>query len=104
MHWPPILELLQNSCDPPLTPESLEELELALGVRLPTDYAQFLLQFNGGNFCRTVEFSLPDPNPFLDRASLDLFYGEPADGIEHNGLVWHAEILNDRIPADFLPI
>jgi hypothetical protein len=46
----PILNLLQDCCDPALTAESLEEIEIALGRRLPREYADFLLQFNGGYF------------------------------------------------------
>jgi hypothetical protein len=100
----PILDLLQDSCDPPLTPESLEELEIALGVRFPKEYAEFLLQFNGGAFYRSVGFALPNPQPFLNGALIWSFLGEPGDGLEHNGLVWNAEILSDRIPEDFLAI
>ena len=43
MYTLPILELLQDSHDPPLTPESVEELELALGIHFPKDYAELLI-------------------------------------------------------------
>jgi hypothetical protein len=100
----PILELLQDSCDPPLTPDTLEDLQSVLGVRFPEQYAQFLLEFNGGDFHRTVEFAIPNPSQFVTRALLNSFFGEPRDGIEHDGLTWYAQTLSDRIPEEFLPI
>ncbi|MBI3836708.1 MAG: SMI1/KNR4 family protein [Planctomycetia bacterium] len=101
----PILDLLQDCDDPPLTPETLEDLEIALGVRFPKDYAEFLLQFNGGTFYRSVGFDLPHPKPpFLTGARVWAFIGEPGDGIEKNGLVWWSNTLSDRIPEGFLPI
>ncbi len=101
----PILDLLQDCDDPPLTPEALEELEIALGVRFPKDYAEFLLQFNGGTFYRSVGFELPNPKPpFLTGGRVRNFLGEPDDGIERGGLVWWSQTLSDRLPEDFLPI
>lgn len=100
----PILDLLQDCCDPPLTAESLEELQVKLGRRFPQEYCEFLLQFNGGHFRRWVEFSIPHPTQFVTGALLRSFIGEPNDGIETNGLVWNAELLSDRIPPDYLVI
>jgi hypothetical protein len=57
----PVLELLQDSEDPPLTPERLHALEAELGLRFPADYAGFLLQHNGGHFRLDVSFYLPKP-------------------------------------------
>ncbi len=100
----PILDLLQDCDDPPLTPQALEKLEATLGVRFPGEYAEFLLQFNGGAFYRSVRFRMPSPRPFVTGALVRGFIGEPADGIEHNGLVWYSEVLSDRIPEEFLAI
>jgi hypothetical protein len=100
----PILELLEDSHDPPLTSEAIEELQVLLGVRFPEDYANFLLAFNGGYFGRDVGFSLPEPKRFLSGALMIRFYGEPADGIENYGLIKHAEVLSDRLPEDCLAI
>ena len=100
----PILELLQDCCDPPLTPQSVEELEILLGVRFPREYVEFLLQFNGGYFHRSVGFKIPNPSEFVTGGLLPGFFGEPGDGIEDDGLVRIAETLSDRIPEDFLPI
>ncbi len=99
-----ILDLLQDCCDPPLTPETLEDLQAKLGRRFPQEYADFLLQFNGGHFTRSVEFSIPEPTEFVTGGLMKSFIGEPNDGYEKNGLVWNAETLSDRIPQDFLVV
>src|SRR5437868_616321 len=100
----PILDLLQDSCDPPLTPQAIAEIEIALGKRFPKDYADFLLQFNGGEFYRNVEFYIPHPTEFVTAALLQDFFGEPNDGIDHTGLVSRADTFSDRLPDDFLAI
>jgi hypothetical protein len=100
----PILELLQDSNDPELTNEIIEEIEILLGVQLPSDYVDFLLAFNGGNFGRTVLFSLPEPKRFCDGGYMWGFYGEPGDGANEAGLVENAEVLGDRLPEDCLAI
>jgi len=100
----PILDLLQDCCDPPLTAETLEALQAKLGRRFPREYADFLLQFNGGHFTRSVEYSIPNPTKFVTGGLVRSFIGEPNDGYEKNGLVWNVEMLSDRLPPDFLPI
>src|ERR1700722_3197409 len=100
----PILELLQDSDDPPLTSEAIEELEILLGVRFPKDYTDFLLGFNDGHFSRSVDFSLPEPKKFVSGGLVWRLYGEAGDGIENYGLVKHAEVFSDRLPDDCLVI
>jgi hypothetical protein len=100
----PILDLLQDCCDPPLTPETLESLQKRLGRRFPQEYADFLLKFNGGHFKRSVEYSIPNPTKFVSGGLIKSFIGEPNDGYETSGLVWYAKTLSDRIPSEFLPI
>jgi hypothetical protein len=100
----PILDLLQDSCDPPLTPQAIEELEIVLGVRFPREYADFLLEHNGGTFYRWVEFAIPNPTKFVNSASIGDFFGEPNDGIDDYGLARRAEVFSDRIPKDYLAI
>ena len=100
----PILELLEDSHDPVLTSEIIEELEILLGVRFPRDYTDFLLGFNGGDFGRRVGFSLPEPTRFVTGGRVARLYGEPGDGIEDYGLVKHAEVFSDRLPEDCLAI
>jgi ankyrin repeat protein len=104
MYLLPILELLQDAHDPPLTPESIEELEIALGVRLPKEYADFLLQFNGGYFHRPVMFYLPNPTMWVDEPSVDSFNGDPGDMRHGGSLRRYASLLQGRIPENSLPI
>jgi len=104
MQYFPILELLQDSCDPPLTPQDIEELELALGVRLPQEYVEFLLEHNGGHFVREVVFDIPNPTTFINSAILVDFFGEPDDRIGTYGMIEAVDRLSDRVPAGFLPI
>ena len=104
MYTLPILELLQDSHDPPLTPEAIEELEIALGVRLPKEYADFLLQFNGGNFYRPVMFYLPNPTKWVQEPPVESFYGDPLDPQYGGSLRRYAWMLEERIPDDCLAI
>jgi hypothetical protein len=100
----PILDLLQDSCDPPLTADTLEQLQAKLGRRFPQEYADFLLHFNGGHFVRTVLFDLPNPRPFVSGGLIKLFFGEPNVGYELSGLVKNAEWLSEWVPAEYMGI
>ena len=100
----PILDLLQDCCDPPLTREALEDLQARLGRRFPEEYAEFLLQFNGGHFMRSVEYSIPESTEFDSGGIIKSFIGEPNDECETDGLVWNAEMLSHRIPPNVLAI
>jgi hypothetical protein len=104
MYTLPILELLQDPDDPPATPQSLEELELELGVRFPKEYADFLLQFNGGYFHRPVMFYLPNPTKWIGEVNVDSFFGDPADREIGDGLATFVGLLEGRIRDDCLPI
>ena len=100
----PILELLQDSDDPPATRESLEELEIELGVRFPKEYADFLLQFNGGDFHRHVMFYVPKAERWPEGVGVDSFFGDPGDRAVGESLSWYAKTLENRIPADCLAV
>jgi SMI1-KNR4 cell-wall/Ankyrin repeats (3 copies) len=104
MYSLPILELLQDSEDPPVTPEILESLEIELGVKFSRQYADFLLQFNGGEFYRPVMFYLPNPTKWIDEVAIGSFLGEPGDRDAGEALATYARILKDRIPDDCLAI
>ena len=104
MYTLPILELLQDAHDPPLTPESVEELELALGIHFPKEYADFLLQFNGGCFHRPVMFYLPNPTKWINEVAVMWFYGDPDDQQFGGSLRRHARMFKERIPDDRLAI
>lgn len=100
----PILDLLQDSDDPPFSPESLEALQTKLGKRFPAEYAEFLLRFNGGHFVRPVEFSIPNPTEFVTGARMISFLGEPSGDCGQYRLSWVAETMDDRISPEYLPI
>ncbi|HEX4145627.1 MAG TPA: SMI1/KNR4 family protein [Pirellulales bacterium] len=104
MYTLPILELLQDSHEPPLTPEAIEELEIALGVRFPKQYADFLLQFNGGRFHRPIMFCLPNPTKWVQEPSVESFYGDPDDPQYGGSLRRYAWMFEGRIPGDCLAI
>jgi hypothetical protein len=104
MYSSPIFELLQDCDDPPATPESLEALEIELGVRFPNEYAEFLLQFNGGDFKRPVIFYLPNPTEWIDVVHVSSFFGDPGDRGLGEALAVHAQMLKGRIPDDCLAI
>jgi len=100
----PILELLQDSADPPLTSERLEELRIELGVQFPEQYAEFLLQFNGGNFHRPVMLYVPNADRWTEGIRLDFFYGAPENRSIGQHLAWYAQTYEGRIPEGYLPI
>ena len=100
----PILELLQDCEDPPLTRQLLKEIEIALGVKFPTDYADFLLQFNGGTFTRPVMFFVPDSPGFPEGVSIVSFLGKQGRDGSGRDLKWCAKTLADRIPENYLAI
>jgi hypothetical protein len=101
---PSILNLLQDCEDPPLTPETLEELEIVLGVRFPRDYAEFLLKFNGGAFYREVFVTLPIAEGDLTRVMISEFFGEPNDGIEGGGLTYYTDLVQNQLSEEYVPI
>lgn len=104
MYTLPILELLQDSEDPPLTRERLTRIELLLDVRLPAEYAEFLLQFNGGQFKKPVMFYVPNADQWAEGVCVSGFMGEPDGTNDSNRMTTSARILSDRIPHDCLPI
>src|SRR5882724_183221 len=100
----PILELLQDSDDPPLNLESLEELEIELGVLFPKQYAEFLLQFNGGFFHRPVMLYVPNATRWSEGVAVEFFYGAPGNRDAGEHLAWYAQTMKGRIPDDCLAI
>ena len=100
----PILELLQDCDDPPLTPDALDDVEIGLGLHFPKEYADFLLQFNGGDFHRHVLFYVPNSIDWPEGVGLDSFFGAYNDRGPGGDLKWYAETLSGRIPKDYLAI
>jgi len=58
----------------PVTEEFVAEFERDDGLRLPTEYRNFLLKFGGWSGSATCRF-LEQPTPRGDGAWIDLFYG-----------------------------
>jgi|GEM_PF-2079809 len=100
----PILELLQDSDDPCLTPERLKFLERELDVSFSSEYAEFLLQFNGGDFRRHVMFYVPNARRWPAGIRVATFLGDPGDRVNFHGIAWYAETFSERIPDDYLVI
>lgn len=87
---------------PPINEQELQEYEATLGVRLPNDYRDFLLEFNGGvpeNDC----FLLPGEVSYAD-SSVRTFFGLTPDF--ENSLAYYFKIyvMANRIHGDMLPI
>jgi hypothetical protein len=98
----PILDRLQDCEDRPHTRRTVEKFQRALGVRLPKDYAEFLLQFNGGYFRPFLEFDLPHPPEDCEVGILDSFLGDE-DGKFDKILDWTNEF-SEFIPEPCVPI
>lgn len=84
----------------PITEKQLGDLERELGARLPTQYRQFLLKFNGGSPSHDVVGV-----EGLSGGSTDVqeFFGINTI-IESSDLRWNKRWLSDRIPPHMLPI
>lgn len=99
-----VRDWLQDCEDIPLTPKSLKELEADLNVELPKDYAKFLLQFNGGEFRKSVNIEFPSPNDLSEGASLRAFLGVPAEVDSDDGMASVIDYLDRELAAEWLPI
>lgn len=61
----PIIRRLQDSFEPPLTVSDLEQVAGELGIEWPVDFAEFLLQYNGGYFKHPVWFDVLVPGEWV---------------------------------------
>lgn len=87
---------------PPISERELQEYEASLGVRLPSEYREFLLEFNGG-VPDNDSFLLPGESSYAD-SSVRSFFGVSA-GFD-NSLAYYLKIYvkAKRIHGDMLPI
>ncbi|MBX3413283.1 MAG: SMI1/KNR4 family protein [Pirellulales bacterium] len=99
-----IIELLQDSLDPPLTRATLKTLQSKLGLSLPADYVEFLLHFNGGWFQKPVMFYVPDTDRWSDGVCVSEFLGESGEELGSGSLSLNANLYEGRIPAGYLTI
>lgn len=83
----------------PATSESISDFEGKIGSKLPDDYKNFLLKYNGGQ---------PLPNSFKffsnkeDGSSVDRFLSLGKE--KNSNLLKYYNNYKDRIPSDFFPI
>lgn len=77
----------------------IEHFETLIGQKLPADYRQFLLSFNGGK-PENNEFAIPDKQ---NAAGVNLFYGL-LENREWGDLIYQREMLLERVPVNVLPI
>ena len=75
-----------------------------LGVRFPKQYAEFLLQFNGGFFHRPVMLYVPNATRWSEGVAVEFFYGAPGNRDSGEHLAWYAQAMKGRIPDDCLAI
>lgn len=75
-----------------------------LDIRLPQQYAEFLLQFNGGQFKKPVMFFVPNNEQWAEGVCISGFLGEAGGTNDSNRMTTSARILSDRIPHDSVPI
>jgi hypothetical protein len=91
---------LSDTLGPPLSDVQITTLEDQLGVSLPSDYANFLREHNGGS---------PNPNVFpisgfdLDNQGIAAYFFGVKPG-EFTDLVYSARVFNNRVPPELLPV
>jgi hypothetical protein len=84
----------------PVTEKRLADLERELGVKLPAQYRQFLLKFNGG---------MPSPDVVdiegMNDSPTDVqeFFGIDASD-ESSDLRWIKQEFSDRVPDRMIPV
>jgi hypothetical protein len=71
----------------PVTEEFVSEFEREYGLRLPSEYRAFLLEFGGWVGSATCDF-LEQPTPLGDGAWIDLFYGRMVPEYEVYDIRW----------------
>lgn len=84
-----------------LSRDDIRRIESQIGMRLPSEYAAFLLKHNGG--C-PIPNAYPieglENNPF---GVIQVFFGID-DPVESCNLDWTYEVVSGRIPPNLLPI
>jgi len=84
------------------TEQQVAELESRLGVELPEDYRQYLLEFNGGVF---EDPEILSPEDGFPQRGLEVMYGVDSqlDGTRL-GEPWQIALFDDNDPLIALPI
>lgn len=92
-----------DNTGPTITASDLEALEQRLGAPLPSDYAAFLLRYNGGS---PTPDGVPvegwaDGGPILEVRELYRCKPRPLDT---DDVLWNVECYAGRMPGGLLPI
>jgi len=82
-----------------ITEEEVEKFEYLIGEKLPKDYRDFLLKFNGGQ----PKYYIFDDSLELYPLSLGYLFGLKAI-MQTDDLEWNYDIYNGRIMKSFIPI
>jgi hypothetical protein len=95
------MRVRMTNSNPPILESTLTKFENEIGVSLPSDYKEFLLQHNGG--CPHPDyFPMQGPTPELSFGELQfLFSFSPGDSLD---LRWNLKTYRQRVPSDLLPI
>ena len=98
----PFLDCLQDRFEPGAE-EDVQAIEEEFGIKLPSDFVQFLLQYNCGYVNHQVAFRVLQPGPFIIDVSLAHCYGIPSvdDLLD---LKDNFETFLGRVPAGFVPV
>lgn len=95
-----MLEMM-SECGRSLSEEDIGSVERQLGLKLPTHYRDFLMQYNGGRPTpRAYPIEGLANNPF---GVVQVFFGFDLDE-ETSNLTWIYECFQGRISANLLPI
>ena len=94
----------------PTTLDQIKKFENLIDAKLPQDYINFLLKYNGGRPDRDT-YKLIQPITYgvegdiNDMGAILRFLGLVDDEEEYNGLIWHyLDVTVDRIPKELIHI
>lgn len=82
----------------PMSPSALEELQRQLGVELPEDYVQFMLEGDGARVIHPSEIA------GKDFSSVREIFGWDDPDASYTFLAKAMRVYKDRVPACFLPV
>ena len=81
-----------------MSPTALEDLQRELGVKLPKDYVQFMLEGDGARVIQPSEIA------GKDFSSVREIFGWDDPDASHTSLSNALRVYRERVPACFLPV
>lgn len=88
--------------NPPTTVAAIEELEKRIGLKLPREYAQFLLATNGGRFSATLSCKPLQEYEWISDCGPEALFG--VDVPKHDDLFSNWNEYEHRFPEIAIPI